>query len=220
MEYSWAFRKTLLVVKMIKTEQFFNVFNKQTIDKLVEDYFSKGVYDTNTMNKASPDSSLKLVIDQIEETVGKKLEFVVGNFYRHKIPYLPHTDFKTYQGNILNIVIPLSYSGTLPHLIIFDQWWDLDSVTWCMDNSVKYFTYNIGVKGSPYEYPVKGLMSQEFDENFYKTYLKRFKKETLYGLTANAYPFEPGSIIVFDSRRIHCTADIFAEKIGLTLRFK
>jgi hypothetical protein len=205
---------------MIETKQYFNVIDKKTIEQLIQDYFSKDSYDTNTMNKASPGSSLNLVIDQLQESLGRKLDFVVGNFYRHRIPYWPHTDYKTYQSNILNIVIPLSYTDTLPHLVIFDQWWDLDSVTWCMDKPVSYFTYNIGVKGCPYEYPVKELTNQPFDEKIHETYLKHFKKETLYGLTAKVYPFMPGSIITFDSRRIHCTASLIKEKIGLTLRFK
>jgi hypothetical protein len=208
------------VAEMIETQQFFNVFDNETIQKLISDYFSRGSYDTPTMNKADPGSSLNLVKTQIEDTLGRKLEFVFGNFYRHSLPYWPHTDYKTYRQNTLNVVIPLSYTEPLPHLIIFDQWWELDSVTWCMDKPVEYFTYNIGVKGCPYEYPVKGLVDQEFDNEMHEKYLKHFNKETLYGLTGAAYPFTPGSMIVADSRRIHCTGHITKEKIGLTLRFK
>jgi hypothetical protein len=47
------------------------------------------------MNKASPGNSLLAIQEILENTLGRKLEFVTGNFYKHTTPYLPHTDFKT-----------------------------------------------------------------------------------------------------------------------------
>jgi hypothetical protein len=172
------------------------------------------------MNKAIPGHSLLSIQEIIENTLGRKLEFVTGNFYKHTIPYLPHTDFKTYEQNYLNIVIPLSYSGEQASLVVFDQTWDQDSVTWCMHNPVQYFTYNTGVKGCPCEYPVNGLTGMEIDDILYQHYLSHYPKHCLFGLSGNAYPFEPGSIIIFDNRHVHCTSKMNGEKLGISLRFK
>jgi hypothetical protein len=172
------------------------------------------------MNKASPGDSLMTIRSLLETTLGKKLEYVTGNFYKHTTSYLPHTDFKTYEQNYLNIVIPLSYSGEQASLVVFDQKWEQDSVTWCMHHPVQHFTYNTGVKGCPYEYPVSGLTGTGINDELYHFYLSHYPKHCLFGLSGKAYPFEPGSIIVFDNRHIHCTSKMNGEKLGLSLRFK
>jgi hypothetical protein len=89
-----------------------------------------------------------------------------------------------------------------------------------MQQPVKYFTYNTGVKGSPHEYPVENLTNQPIDQELHERYLSHYPLECLYGLSGTVYPFEPGSIIAFDNRRIHCTSSMTGEKIGLSLRFK
>jgi hypothetical protein len=172
------------------------------------------------MNKASPGDSLIAIQSILEVTLGRKLDFVTGNFYKHATPYLPHTDFKTYEQNYLNIVIPLSYSGEQASLVVFDQTWSQDSITWCMHYPVQQFTYNTGVKGCPYEYPVNGLTKKEINDELYRSYLSHYPKHCLFGLSGKAYPFEPGSIIVFDNRHIHCTSKMNGEKLGISLRFK
>jgi hypothetical protein len=172
------------------------------------------------MNKTSPGNSLFIIQEILENTLGRKLEFVTGNFYKHTTPYLPHTDFKTYEGNYLNIVIPLLYSGDRASLVVFDQTWSQDSITWCMHHPVQHFTYNTGVKGCPYEYPVNSLTGIEIDHIFYTQHLSHYPKQCLFGLSGTAYPFEPGSIIVFDNRHIHCTSKMNGEKLGISLRFK
>jgi hypothetical protein len=148
---------------MIDPQHKFNVIESTIISKLIDDYNSRGSYDTDTMNKAGPGQSLHILHEILENILDRKLEFVTGNFYKHSKPYLPHTDFKTYEQNYLNIVVPLAYSGEKASLVIFDQVWDQDSITWCMHHPVHHFTYNIGVKGCPYEYPVKGLTNKDID---------------------------------------------------------
>jgi hypothetical protein len=204
---------------MIDPQHKFNVIESTIISKLIDDYNSRGSYDTDTMNKAGPGQSLHILHEILENILDRKLEFVTGNFYKHSKPYLPHTDFKTYEQNYLNIVVPLAYSGEKASLVIFDQVWDQDSITWCMHHPVHHFTYNIGVKGCPYEYPVKGLTNKDIDNELYQ-YLSHYSKQSLFGLSGNAYPFEPGSIIAFDNRRIHCTSKMNGEKLGISLRFK
>jgi len=200
--------------------QYFNVINFETLDEIISDYNSRKIYDTNTMNKACPGSSLIVIQKILEDTLGRRLEFVTGNFYKHSISYLPHTDFKTYEQNYLNIVIPLSYVGEQASLVVFDQLWEQDSVTWCMHHPVQHFTYNTGVKGCPYEYPVTGLTGANIDDTLYQYHLSHYPKHCLFGLSGKAYPFRPGSIIVFDNRHIHCTSKMNGEKLGISLRFK
>ena len=204
----------------IDTLQKFNVIDSAIISILIDDYESRKTYDTDTMNKADPGNSLIAIQGAIENTLGRNLEFVTGNFYKHTIPYLPHTDFKTYEQNYLNIVIPLLYSGEQASLVIFDQTWEQDSVTWCMHHTVQHFSYNTGVKGCPYEYPVNKLTGKGIDDAMYNNHLSQYPKQCLFGLSGTAYPFEPGSIIVFDNRHIHCTSKMYGEKLGISLRFK
>ena len=203
----------------IDTLQKFNVIDSELLSILINDYQSRKIYDTDTMNKASPGNSLAAIQEALENALDRKLEFVTGNFYKHTVPYLPHTDFKTYQQNYLNVVIPLSYSEEQASLVIFDQVWEQDSVTWCMHHAVQHFTYNIGVKGCPYEYPVNGLTGRDIDNDLYQC-LSHYPRQSLFGLSGRVYPFEPGSIIVFDNRHIHCTSKMNGEKLGISLRFK
>lgn len=205
---------------MINAVQKFSVLSDEVLSILINDYESKESYETDTMNKASPDNAVTVLLEILETALERNLEYVTGNFYKHTLPYLPHTDFKSYEKNYLNIVIPLQYTGDQSSLVVFDQMWEQDSVTWCMHHKVQYFSYNTGVKGCPYEYPVKGLTGRQIDNELYSTYLSHYPKHCLYGLTGNAYKFEPGSIISFDNRQIHCTSNMSGEKLGLSLRFK
>ena len=186
----------------------------------IDNYYSNSTFETDTMNKADTKNVLGLLTPMIENMLGKKLMYTGGNYYRHNKPYLPHTDYKTYEDNTLNVVIPLSYTSSQPSLIIFDQKWELDSVTWCMHLPVQYFRYNIGVKGCPAEYPVIGLTDKEIDNELYINYLNHFPKQLLRGLSGTVFPFEVGSILVFDNRYIHCTSKLDGEKLGISLRFK
>lgn len=204
----------------MKPVQKFNAIDQETIDLCINDYNSRDVYDTATMNKADPGSIIDVLKPKIEDCLGMKLKYAGGNYYKHKEPYLPHTDYKKHLDNKLNIVIPLSYTNSIPSLVIFDQCWELDSVTWCMHLPVHYFTYNTGVKGYPSEYPIKGSTGQDIDDTLYHKYLDHYPKNTLFGLSGSAFPFTIGSVIAFDNRLIHCTSKLDGEKLGITLRFK
>jgi hypothetical protein len=200
--------------------QLSNVVESSLIFDLLNFYHSSKSYKTSTMNKLDATQIVNQIVPKLESILEKKLEYTGGNFYKHSKPYLPHTDYKSYEDNTLNIVIPLHYNSSAPHLIIFNQTWNLDSITWCMHYPVQYFEYNIGVKGCPFEYPVQNLTNKEIDNEFYIKYLQHYPKQCLYGLSGEAFKFEPCSIIVFDNRYIHCTSSMIDEKIGLTLRFK
>jgi hypothetical protein len=200
--------------------QIFNSVDRDIINLCLTEYNNFGAYDTETMKKASPNNSISLLKPVIEKELGVDLIYCSGNYYKHSAPYLPHTDYKTYQDNTINVVIPLSYTGDFPYLVIFDQVWDLDSVTWCMHHPVLRFETNIGVKGCPHEYPIRHSTNHPIDNFLYETYLNHYPKECLYGLSGTAYPFEPGSLIIFNNKKIHCTGKMKGEKTGLSLRFK
>jgi hypothetical protein len=204
----------------MKPIQKFNVIEKDVLNLCIAGYNRKESYETDTMNKADPEDIIDLLKPILENVLEAPLTYISGNYYKHDKPYLPHTDYKTYENNTLNIVIPLSYINSQPSLVIFDQKWEQDSVTWCMHNPVQYFSYNTGVKGCPADYPVTGLTNSEINNDLYTKYLSHYPKNLLRGLTGEAFPFEIGSIIVFDNRYIHCTSKLYGEKLGITLRFK
>ena len=200
--------------------QYLNVVSPELIESAIDDYNSRSLYDTDTMNKAGPGISLELFTPIIEQVLGKQLCYKSGNFYKHSSPYLPHTDYKTYQDNTINVVIPLMYTGQQASLIIFDQEWDQDSVTWCMQHPVMYFSTNTGVKGYPHEYPIKNKTGLPIDNTLYKQYLSHYPMHGLSELSGTAYPFEIGSMIIFNNRQIHCTSKMNGVKLGISLRFK
>lgn len=202
----------------IETIHKLNVIPTEIIDLCVKEYENKSNYDTILMRKAEPIDCLKHLIPIIQSLFNQELVYSVGNFYQHSTPYLPHTDYKKYLNNHINVVIPLKNSENPAHLIIFDQEWHYDSITWCMHLPVQEFQVNTGVKGSPYEYPIKNLTGKPIDEKLYK-YCNQYPIDNLFGLSGNAYPFTVGSILAFDNRRIHCTSNFSGYKTGITLRF-
>jgi hypothetical protein len=89
-----------------------------------------------------------------------------------------------------------------------------------MHHKVQSFTVNIGVKGCPYEYSsIKNLTGKEIDHTLFQ-YLTHYPKQCLFGLSGSAYPFSPGSAILFDNKKIHCTSSFTGVKLGLSLRYR
>ena len=202
------------------TKYFLDAIPQSVINEVINDYNSRGSYETASMNKAAPGKSLHLVLPYCLSKVGKDLEYKSGNFYKHSIPYLPHTDYRVDQGNEVNIVIPLQYTGEQASLIVFDQSWDNDSVTWCLDGEVIDFAVNTGVKGRPYDYDaVDNLTFKPINLDFYNKYLSHHRRECFLGLSGTAFKFQPTTMIIFDNRLIHCTSKFKGEKLGLSLRF-
>lgn len=191
----------------------------QVVQQCITDYHSREQYQTTTMNKADPGQSLHLLHELCEQLVGQRLHYESGNFYKHTMPYLPHTDYRVQQNNTVNVVVPLSYTESIPSLVVFDQQWNYNSLTWCMHLPVQFFEINTGVKGCPHEYPVENLTGIGIDPTLHLKYLPMYPRECLHGLSGTVYAFEPGSMIIFDNRRIHCTSSFTGEKLGISLRF-
>lgn len=158
----------------------------------------------------------------VERLLGRKVQYTNGNYYHHTDPYLPHTDWIDHADNTINVVIPLKFQNEQPHLVIFDQIWPANCVCWMMHIEPVIFlgqTYT-GIKGWPSEYQIEGKTGKPIDDDFYENYLKGYQKHMLKDLSGSAYPFSPGNMIIFDSRRIHATAITEIDKLGLTLRYK
>ena len=205
---------------MITSFQQFNVIDNAILTQCIDDYYSRGSYQTDSMSKCSPGSSLKPLTNICQEVLGMQIEFCSGNFYKHSTPYLPHTDYRINQANELNIVIPLEFTGTQPHLVVFDQKWNKDSVTWCMHKDLIHFEINTGIKGFPADYTdVQHLTDQPVSDELYD-YLKHYSKNMLFGLSGEVFSFTPGSIIAFNNKQIHCTSTFSGSKLGISLRFK
>ena len=201
-------------------KQYFDVVSTEILKTCIDDYQSRESYQTSSMNKCSPGNSQDVLTAKCQEVLGLELEFCSGNFYKHSQPYLPHTDYRVDQNNTLNIVIPLEYTGLLPYLIVFDQRWSKDSVTWCMHKDLIYFEVNTGVKGCPSDYPeVQGLTNLPIS-NELKKHLTHYPTNMLHGLSGQSFSFTPNSIIMFDNQNIHCTSTFTGEKLGISLRFK
>ena len=202
------------------TIQKFNAVSDEILNILVDHYVAAGTYDTASMNKLPANLLEQLITPIIEVIADRELTYANGNFYKHAVPYLPHTDYQPQDNSVLNVVIPMQYTESLPNLIVFDQTWEQPAVTWSMHHKVQSFTINIGVKGCPYEYSsIKNLTGKEIDHTLFQ-YLNHYPKQCLFGLSGSAYPFVPGSAILFDNKKIHCTSSFTGVKLGLALRYR
>ncbi len=207
----------------IDTVQKFNVIPDFIINECIDDYNSKDKRHPGVMNTADPGIHIGKISNIVEDILGKKIQFKSGNYYQHDKPYLPHTDWFSHLDNNLNVVIPLQIQypmGHSPSLVVFDQKWRRNGVTWCMHHPVLDFCPNTGVKGNPNEYPVENKTGLAMPYDFKSSHLPHYHGLDLFGLSGQAYSFTRGSAIIFDNQRIHCTSYFKGTKLGLSLRYK
>lgn len=183
------------------------------IEELLDEYHNSETR-TESMKKATPGKATRQVDEYMKGYVR-----VGGNYYSHSHPYLPHTDHKEKWDHTINVVIPLETTDPNATLVVFDQTWEQDSVTWCMHLPVMEFSTNTGVEGYPAEYNVNGLTGDEIDDELYEN-LTWLEKPMLTGLSGKAHKFIPGEPIIFNNKRIHVTGDLDGMKTGLSLRYK
>ena len=193
------------------------------INEAIIEYNSFTEYSTTVMNMAHPSDEIVLkFLPYIKKACRKEnIKHAGGNYYKHSFPYLPHTDYEKKLDNTINVVIPLWYDCEIePYLIVFDQVYNgFYPVTWMMNNPVYTLFGHTAVLGYPQQYNLTNDTNALIDENLYE-YIKMYPKEMLNGLSGKAYKFEPGNIIVFDNRQVHCTSNYTGTKLGLSLRFK
>jgi hypothetical protein len=202
---------------VIKDVYYNNVVTSDLLKSLIEIYNNSKEYETKSMKKAPGTDA---VLDLLEShSVIQVDKIKTCHFYKHEVPYYPHTDFRN--DEIQNLVVPLEVEGgPNPSLIVFDQYFEEPSVTWTFRENVN-FKVNTGVKGRPCDFnEVKGLTNNPIEKELYNNFLYHYPEKYWFGLSGKAYEFLPGSIIQFDSKKIHCTSAMkCSTKLGLTIRY-
>ncbi len=191
-----------------------DVLSKEEVNALRKEYESYTDYYTSFMNIAVPGDAV-LVIDELMYGY----ERVGGNYYKHDHPYLPHTDHRKEWENTINVVVPIHTTDPNASLVVFDQQYHEDSVTWCFDHLIE-FKVNTGIIGRPCDYnQVTNLSNQPISEDLYEK-LKWADRDKWFGLTGQALDFKPGNLLIFDNKNIHATGVLNGTKLGLSLRYK
>jgi hypothetical protein len=193
----------------------YDVLTDDEINSLLNEYNNTDDYISTTMNKASPGSAA-FIIDKL--MFGYKR--VGGNYYKHNKPYLPHTDHREDWGDSINVVVPLHTEDPDAALVVFDQKYHKNSVTWCLNFDLIHFDVNTGIKGRPFDYKdVEGLTNEAIDDKIYEK-LSWAPKDQWYGLTGQIMPFIPGNLMIFNNKYIHSTGVLNGTKTGLSLRYQ
>ncbi len=199
-----------------------NVIDAGLIDKLHAYYNSVGVYRSETMKKADPGPALRWIEPLLRSLEPSIDSFIGGNFYKHKHPYNPHTDHqKQWECSTVNFVIPIWFTGSQPHLVVFDQQYN-DTTTWTMEKPVAHGIYSTSTNGqlagAPGTYSIHNNTQKDIDHQLWEEFLPS-PQQYYFGLSGKSYSFTPGDIIMFDNKNIHCTSKFNGEKLGLSLRY-
>lgn len=207
----------------ISSEQKLNVFDDELIQRLQSYYESIGSYRSPVMNKADPGKALKWVEPILREHYPQIKKFLGGNFYRHEVPYHPHVDHLPHWPLAVNFVIPIYFEGPPVDFIVFDQRWHMDPRTWSMvqqaaDFFRNGFSMNLPEQGIPGTCDIEGHTQKDIDRQFWEKHLDHPHKY-YFGLSGEAFPFTPKSLIMFETKHIHCTGKFKGNKLGLTLRY-
>lgn len=207
----------------IDAEQKFDIFDNELMLKMQHYYESIGNYRTPVMNKADPGKALDWVDPIIRKHFPKIDKFLGGNFYRHEVPYHPHVDHLPHWPLAVNFVIPIYQQGPPVDFIVFDQRWHMKPITWSMVQKVNEFFRNgfsttQPEQGIPGSSEIEGHTNTDIDIDFWKNHLDHPHKY-YFGLSGKAFPFVPTSIIMFETKHIHCTGRFKGNKLGLTLRY-
>lgn len=169
------------------------------------------------------DPIIKKILKQIELQIGK-FEMTAGFFFQTDFPHILHNDdtFELPDTVYKGITIPLSVtrdndSADFPFLCFFNQFY--------FHGPSKFFkgSHNISTYYNKcvYDYSlVEGLETKE--EYFDPRLFSHLKKEWLTGLSLHSLlDWKPGSMIIFDSVRIHCASDFrnlgIKEKLGISI---
>ena len=150
--------------------------------------------------------------------------FVAANFYKHTTPMSPHVD--QFNEDIrTTLIIPIESESNNHSVIVFDQTYSMPEYTpGCVwfptadedepENEV-YKRYKrkpcdtLGVSNC-----TDGPCPEELLDYIHED------PDFVYGLTGSVWSFTPGTALVFDTSRIHCTGKTHGlSKTGLVLWF-
>lgn len=208
----------------IDADQKFDIFDQEQLARLKSYYESIGTYRSPVMQKADPGKALKWVEPILRKHYPYMGKFLGGNFYKHSVPYHPHVDHQLNWPLAVNFVIPIYVEGPPVSFIVFDQRWHMSPITWSMVQKVAEFfrngefAMNTCEPGIPGTHEIEGHTRQDIDRAFWQEHLDHAHKY-YYGLSGKAFPYVPGSVMMFETKHIHCTGKFKGLKLGLTLRY-
>jgi len=150
-------------------------------------------------------------------------EIVGDNFYKHSHSYFPHCD-AVEEKAWLNIVLPIERSAPRndQKFIVFDQIWTGKNITWLGNfNFDGDFHSNKKTNTRPCdsEFFCNGTDQSLPNDIWQYIDQKYFTQDYFYSMSGTAYSWQPGNVIVFDSRHIHATGKMESEsKLGISIR--
>ena len=165
------------------------------------------------------------VKDLIERRLGitSAYEIVGDNFYKHGHSYFPHCD-AVEEKAWLNIVLPIArfVPRNNQKFIVFDQIWTGKNITWLGNFNFDgdfYSNKKTNIRPCDGEFFSHGT-NQSLPDDIWQ-YLDQtyFAQDYFYSMSGTAYSWEPGHVIVFDSRHIHATGRMESNsKLGVSIR--
>jgi len=204
-----------------------NVITKDNIQSILKLY-------NNSTNRTTTVGMDKLQspwsyseINCLEEILSEHIdtkENIGDNVYKHYFPYYPHVDIDERYPSI-NCLIPLYIDGGhYQSFVIFDQYvTNTEPKTWVGNRKDLDFQKNKAASFVYLDDAVMNKTGKDIDDVFYKTYLENTNrnKDLFYSMSGTAVEYNPGDIILFDSKHIHCTGRMKTKyKIGCSLRFR
>jgi hypothetical protein len=183
------------------------------------------------MYKIEDPWNLSIVQENIKPVLSNyfntNLENIGDNIYKHNDPYFPHCD-TSIDYPCFNVLIPLKVHNDLEQkFCIFDQYInDFSSgATWMGKwyAAASEFEHNKKRRFPFKDSIVENKTDVDIDEEMFTRCLEARGRDRLLfkNLSGIAVDFTPGSLIIFDSKHIHCTGRMDCDwKMGLSLRFK
>ena len=210
-------------------EEFKNIIST-SIRKELTNFFWESKdkhYQTRTMLKIREpwNEITKELLEPILSNIMNTRNNLGDNYFYHKYSYLPHCECGYDNKESYNVLIPLELENAKDdqYFIIFDQLFLHIGNTFCGDLEISDFDHNKLYRGRIKDEDADNLTHKNIDLQFYKTYLesKSRSRELFWGLSGNVFNWEPGNVIIFDSRHIHCSGKMNCDaKLGLSLRFE
>jgi hypothetical protein len=154
--------------------------------------------------------AFKRLLAGIQSEIGP-FEITAGLFFYVEYPHVIHNDDTFELPDVYKaITVPLEHDGqSNPKLCFFDQFY--------FKGPAKFFNGETHVPSyfnTPiYDYTdVEGLVDSKIVDDY--NYFTHLKPKWLQGLSLHsALDWVPGSIIIFDSTRLHCASDFRQQKI-------
>jgi hypothetical protein len=160
------------------------------------------------------------IINKLKSEIGQ-FEITAGMFFSTEFPHIIHNDdtFGLSDGVYKGITIPLKIYGSdlVPELCFFDQFYFHGPAKFFNGSNNVPTYYNKQI----YEYSkVDGVVTNSFHDN--DKLFTHLKSEWLQGLSLNStLAWKPGSALIFDSVRLHCSSDFrqhgITHKLGISI---